>query len=154
MKCRAVQLAFSLFVLVASTDAYAAVDQATLDRLVDYAKQGCLSGSQFDFNADVNGNVTLKNLLKPGAEGKASVNVRNSAGATAIFEQQVRVVADQQVRDCMKPYIDRIFQFILGSTPRDSRSLPSSSALPSPYDAEIVASIAVVPVVWTASGEE
>jgi hypothetical protein len=113
--------------LFASAPAYPAVDQATLDRLVEYAKAGCLSGNQFDLYADVNGNLTFKNLLKPGAEGKAAVNVRNSPGASAIFDQQLRLVADQQIRDCMKPYIDKIFKAMLG---------PESGRLQNPFREE------------------
>jgi hypothetical protein len=90
-----------------------AADQATLDHLVEYAKQACLIGTQFDFVADVNGNVTFTNPTKPGAEGKASVNVRDSKGATAIFEEKLRVVADKQIQDCMRPYIDQIYKAIL-----------------------------------------
>jgi len=98
------------FLSLSIVSATAAVDQDTLDRLVGYAKQACLVGTQFDFNADVKGNVTFRNPLRPGAEGKAAVNVRNSTGAAAIFDEQLRVIADQNTRECMKPYIDQIFK--------------------------------------------
>jgi hypothetical protein len=101
-----------------------AVDQATLDRLSGYAKEACLLGTQFDFGANVNGNVTFSDPTKPGAEGKASVNVRNSKGAAAIFEEKLRAVADQQTRDCMKPYIDQIFKAVL-SVNAPARAAPT-----------------------------
>jgi hypothetical protein len=109
---------FPAMLCVLSTGSQAwAVDQATLDRLVDYAKQGCLVGTQFDFSANVNGDVSFRNPLKPGADGQAAVNVRNATGAVAIFDQQLRLAADQQTRDCMKPFVDKIFSAILDKTP-------------------------------------
>jgi hypothetical protein len=90
-----------------------AIEQPILDRLVEIAKQGCLIGTEFQFKADISGNVEFRNPLKPGADGHAAVNVRNSPGATAIFDQQLRLAADNKIRDCMKPYVDQIFTAIL-----------------------------------------
>jgi hypothetical protein len=103
----------ALFALLFLARGSMAVEQTTLDLLVSYAKQGCLSGKQFDFSANVNGNISFKNPLTPGAEGKTSINIRDAPGAAAIFTEQIRVVADQQIRDCMKPYIDQIFAAVL-----------------------------------------
>jgi hypothetical protein len=85
-----------------------------LDRLVGYAKQACLVGTQFNFSADLDGNVIFSNPTKLG-EGEAAVNVRKSTGAAAIFDEKLRIIADRQVQDCMRPYIERIFNAILTS---------------------------------------
>ena len=118
MKMLLVTSMFAAFGFLFLTEARAA-DQATLDHLVEYAKQACLVGTQYDFNADLSGNITFKNPLKPGGEGKAAVNVRNSTGAAAIFDQQLRVAADENTRRCMGPRIDKIIAYVLGPKPCD-----------------------------------
>jgi hypothetical protein len=101
-----------------------ATDQQTLDRLADYAKQACLVGTQFDFHADENGNLSFKNILKPGEEVKIDTNIRKSAVASAIINDQLRIIADKQIQECMTPFITRIMDAMLGSA---SRELPGST---------------------------
>jgi hypothetical protein len=114
------------FVLCALIGEAHAASQQTLDRLVDYAKQACLVGTQFDLHADENGNLSFKNLLKPGEEVKIDANVRQSTGASAIINDQLRIMADKQIQECMTPFIERIMEAMLG---------PSGQALPesTPY---------------------
>ena len=83
-----------------------------VDKAVAVVKELCLSGTQFDLKTDVKGNLTLTKLT-PGAEGSASVNVRSSSGAAAIFDDKVRAVADENIRSCIKPYIPKIIDAIL-----------------------------------------
>jgi hypothetical protein len=40
--------------------------------------------------------------------------VRHSSGAAAIFDDKVRRFADEDIRACIKPYIERIIDAILG----------------------------------------
>lgn len=108
---------------IAISEAHA-TDQQTLDRLVEYAKQACLVGKQFDFHADENGNLSFKNLLKPGEEVKIDTNIRQSPGASAIINDQLRIVADKQIQECMTPFITRIMDAMLGSS---SKELPKST---------------------------
>jgi len=82
---------------------------------IQAVKQLCLSGAQFDLKADVSGNLTLVKLA-PGAQGSVSVNVRKSEGAAAIFDEKIRKIADDDTRNCMKPYIKRIVDAILGQS--------------------------------------
>jgi hypothetical protein len=99
---------------------------------ISAVKQLCLSGTQFDLKADVKGNLQLIRLT-PGAEGSASVNVRNSTGAAAIFDDKVRQVADEDIRNCIKPYIGKIVEAILGSDTTLSYTWvdrPSSNQVP------------------------
>ena len=79
---------------------------------ISAVKQLCLAGTQFDLKADVNGNLMLLKLT-PGAQGSATVNVRNSSGAAAIFDDKVRQVADEDIRRCIQPQISRIIDAIL-----------------------------------------
>lgn len=88
---------------------------------ISAVRELCLAGSQFDLKADVSGNLTLVKLA-PGGQGSVSVNVRNSAGAAAIFDDKVRQVADEDIRTCIKPYIAQIVSAILGGTGADSNS--------------------------------
>ena len=43
-----------------------AADQATLDKLVGYAKDACLVGIHVELHADVSGNITVRNSLQTG----------------------------------------------------------------------------------------
>jgi hypothetical protein len=90
------------------------LDTTRIDKAVKVVKELCLSGTQFDLHADAKGNVTLKNLRKPGGEGSVSVNVRNSEGAAAIFDEKLRIMADDKVRECMRSELPRIIDAILG----------------------------------------
>lgn len=121
-----------LAVLTASgaLDHAVAADKETLDRLVGYAKQACLIGTQFDLHADENGTLSFKNLLKPGEEVKIDTSARKSSGASAIFDQQLRVVADRQIQECMKPYIDKIFSATLGTATPLPPSTPYHLVVP------------------------
>jgi len=88
--------------------------ETNAERAIRAVKDLCLAGSQFDLRADASGNLTLLKLT-PGGEGSASVNVRQSSGAAAIFDDKIRQVADEDIRACIKPHIGRIVDAILGS---------------------------------------
>ena len=90
---------------------------------ISAVQQLCLAGTQFDLKADVNGNLTLLKLT-PGGQGSVSVNVRNSTGAAAIFDDKIRQVADEDIRRCIQPYIARIIDAILS---QNSNGQPSES---------------------------
>jgi hypothetical protein len=91
-------------------------EEAKADRAIRAVKDLCLAGSQFDLRADASGNLTLFKLT-PGGKGSASVNVRKSSGAAAIFDDKVRQVADEDIRSCIKPHIGRIIDAILLDAP-------------------------------------
>lgn len=90
----------------------AQADESKVDKAVRVVKELCLTGKQFDFKADAKGNLTFSKLV-PGAEGSVSVNVRNSIGAAAIIDDKIRQIADEDIRNCIKPYIQRIIDAIL-----------------------------------------
>jgi LCCL domain len=90
-----------------------AVDQTTIDQVVNVAKIGCLLGNEFTFDAKANGDITFTKL-RPGAEAGLHTNIKDDPGAPGIIDQQLKVVASQQIRDCMKPYVQKLAELILG----------------------------------------
>lgn len=91
------------------------------DRAIEAVKQLCLTGTQYDLRTDAQGNLTL---LKPGAAGSVSVNVRRSSGAAAIFDNKLRREADEDIRNCIKPHIPEIIRAILQDDPVEPTSYP------------------------------
>src|SRR5215510_12293683 len=89
------------------------------DRAVRAVKELCLTGKQFDLKADAKGNLILRKLL-PGGEGEVSVNVRESSGAAAIFDEKFRQIADEDIRRCIQPHIKQIIDAILVENPKPS----------------------------------
>jgi hypothetical protein len=82
------------------------------DKAIEAVKQLCLTGTQYNLKTDAQGNLTLLKLA-PGAAGSVSVNVRSSPGAAAIFDDKLRKEADEDIRACIKPYIQKIVDAIL-----------------------------------------
>jgi hypothetical protein len=129
----------SLAVIMAGLFSGARVaDQAVLDRLVGYAKEACLVGTQIELHADANGNITLRNLLKPGAEGEIQIKAIDAPGASAYIDEQVRLVADRQMQECLRPYMLRIFEASLGTKLQPRPGAPSEKLLLAPESADIV----------------
>ncbi|KAB8062961.1 hypothetical protein [Janthinobacterium violaceinigrum] len=109
MKLRIFSIAPLALVFVLSNSMAA---ESKVDKAVSVVKELCLTGTQFDLKVDVNGNLSLKKIT-PGVNAVASVNVRNSSGAAAIFDDEVRRIADEDIRSCIKPYISQIINSIL-----------------------------------------
>jgi LCCL domain len=107
-----------------------AADQAIIDQVVGVAKIGCLLGGEYTFDAKANGDITFRKIL-PGAEAGLHTNLKEDPGAPGIIDQQLKVIASQQIRDCMKPYIDKLVELILGqvSGPSTITSAEAKSAL-------------------------
>jgi hypothetical protein len=115
--------------LFAITRPALAVDQTTIDQVVNVAKIGCLLGNEFTFDAKANGDITFLRL-KPGVEGGVHTNIKEDPGAPGIIDQQLKVIASQQIRDCMKPYIQKLAELILGQASGNQiTSIDATSAL-------------------------
>jgi FKBP-type peptidyl-prolyl cis-trans isomerase SlyD len=104
------QFASVLVLLCVCSSVFAQETKA--DRAIRAVKELCLTGTQFDLKVDAKGNLTLRKLL-PGGEGAVSVNVRESSGAAAIFDEKIRQIADEDIRRCIQPYIKQIIDAIL-----------------------------------------
>lgn len=106
-----------------------AVDQTTIDQVVNVAKIGCLLGNEFTFDAKANGDITFIKL-RPGAEAGVHTNIKEDPGAPGIIDQQLKLIASQQIRDCMKPYIQKLAEIILGQASGNQiTSIDASTAL-------------------------
>lgn len=107
-----------------------AADQAIIDQVVGVAKIGCLLGGEYTFDAKANGDITFRKIL-PEAEAGLHTNLKEDPGAPGIIDQQLKAIASQQIRDCMKPYIDKLVELILGqvSGPSTITSAEAKSAL-------------------------
>jgi LCCL domain-containing protein len=106
-----------------------AVDQTTIDQVVNVAKIGCLLGNEFTFDAKANGDITFIKL-RPGAEAGVHTNIKEDPGAPGIIDQKLKLIASQQIRDCMKPYIQKLAELILGQASGNQiTSIDASTAL-------------------------
>ncbi len=106
-----------------------AVDQTTIDQVVNVAKIGCLLGNEFTFDAKANGDITFTKL-RPGAEAGLHTNIKEDPGAPGIIDQQLKLIASQQIRDCMKPYVQKLAELILGQASGNQiTSIDASAAL-------------------------
>lgn len=126
----------SFVFLVIATSAVA--QDTRIDKAINTVKELCLVGTQFDLKTDAAGNLTLFKLI-PGGRGSASVNVKQSSGAAAIFNDKVRQVADEDIRRCIQPHITRIINSILGESEKDSKKAftPSSQKAAPCYFAQL-----------------
>lgn len=110
-----IKITTQALILLAIFPPSSAAQQATkADKAIEAVKQLCLTGTQYDLKTDAQGNLTLLKLT-PGATGKVSVNVRSSSGAAAIFDEKVRKEADEDIRKCIQPHIQKIIDAILQS---------------------------------------
>jgi hypothetical protein len=108
----------ALSLMFPSICSYAA-DQRQIDQILDAIDRLCLSGTQYQFKADVNGNISIKKLL-PGAEGGVNVNIKNSRGAVDYLNEEIRRYVDADTRQCTQPWIDKVVNLILNVTPGQS----------------------------------
>lgn len=102
----------------------AVAQETKADKAVRIVKELCLTGTQFDLKIDASGNLGFKKLT-PSAAGSFSVNVRDSKGAAAIVDDKIRQIADEDIRNCIKPHITRIIDAVL-----DDKPAPSPKAAP------------------------
>jgi hypothetical protein len=106
-----------------------AIDQTTIDQVVNVARIGCLLGNEYTFDAKANGDITFIKL-RPGAEAGLHTNIKDEPGAPGIIDQNLKLIASQQIRDCMKPYIQKLAELILGQASGNQiTSIDASTAL-------------------------
>lgn len=107
----------SLFVLamLAAAPGFAGgrLDQTVVDKLTRAAYNGCLVGSQYLLKAEAGGSVTFSNMKKPGGQADVTVDGRFGKGAVGHFNEKVRDTAERRTVNCLKPYTDKIFDYIL-----------------------------------------
>ena len=106
-----------------------AIDQMTIDKLVNATNELCLSGKLFKLSVDVKGNVNLKKL-GPGADIAFNLTKENIAGAIGVKGDQYIVIENKEIRECMRPTLDRIREEILKPAPPSSVSVSWTTKYP------------------------
>jgi tetratricopeptide (TPR) repeat protein len=93
----------------------AALDEAVIDKLVAQAKIGCLVGQSYNLTVDKKDKLIFQKLIGGGEEG-FSVHLQSSLGAVQVVDDKLKLISDDKIRDCMKPYIDQIFTAAIGAS--------------------------------------
>ena len=96
-------------------------EPSKVDAAVNIVENLCLSGTEYGITADVNGNITIKSF-KPKGSGSLTLNARESKGATAL-QENLRIIGDQDVRECTQKHIGRILDAVFESTPPSSENI-------------------------------
>ena len=86
-------------------------NQDQIAQALRVVKELCLPGKQYDLHADTKGNIVIKKLT-PGGQGSATFSKREAEGATAIYDEKLRIIADLQARECTKTHILQVLKFI------------------------------------------
>lgn len=94
---------------------------------VDVVESLCLSGTEYGISADLDGNITIKNF-KPEGSGSVTLNAREAKGATA-FQSDLRIIADQKIRECTQTQIGRILDAVLETTKQADIITPTNTTL-------------------------
>ncbi len=98
-----------------------AAEPSKIEAAVNIVENLCLSGTEYGISADVNGNITIKSF-KPKGSGSITLNARDSKGATAL-QENLRIIGDQDVRECTQKHIGRILDAVFESSPPSSENL-------------------------------
>jgi hypothetical protein len=122
-KPHALVIASLVMLIIVAAPGHAA-DQAKIDQLVNAITSLCLSGTQYTLKADVSGTISL---IKRGGQGGISVDTREARGAAAIFDEKLRIEADDAIRRCIEPHIQKVIDAING--PDWTTPLPAPEAL-------------------------
>src|SRR5262245_32109037 len=86
-------------------------NQDQIAQALRVVKELCLPGTQYDLYADTKGNIVIKKRT-PGGQGSATFSKREAAGATALYDEKLRIIADLQARECTKTHILQVLQVI------------------------------------------
>ena len=100
---------------------------ATNDKIqtaINVVESLCLSGTEYGIDADLDGNITIKNF-RPKGSGSVTLNARESKGATA-FQNDLRIIADEKIRACTQKQIGRILDAVLETT-KHSKTINSAN---------------------------
>lgn len=111
-------LSIALILSICAVASVSAQDTKQIDQAVSVVESLCLSGTEYGLDADIEGNIRIKSF-KPNAGGSVTLNVREAVGATA-FQDDLRIIADEDVRECTQQHIGRILDAVLASTPPES----------------------------------
>jgi hypothetical protein len=100
-----------LYILVVCLGQAQAQTPNQIDQALRVVKELCLAGKQYDLHVDAKGNIIIKKL-QPGGEASATISRREAEGATAIYDEKLRIIADLQARDCTKTHIPEVLKLL------------------------------------------
>ena|SRR5579871_3217385 len=88
-------------------------DDKKISQATQFLKDACVtSGSSLDLKVTANGELQVRRLLGTGVQGSVTLTKKELQGfadsASALSAQQAT-----EMRNCMKPYIDKILNVIL-----------------------------------------
>ena len=92
-----------------------ATSEEKINKAVEVVQTLCLSGTEYGIDADLQGNISIKNF-KPKGDGALTINVREAKGSTAL-QNHLRLIGDKDVRTCTQDHIGRIIDVIFNETP-------------------------------------
>lgn len=104
-----------------------AANKEKIQTAVNVVSELCLSGTEYGIEADLEGNITIKNF-KPKGSGAVTLNVREANGATA-FQDDLRIIADGKVRECTQNHIGRILSAVLEETEPQETVVQSNKSI-------------------------
>jgi hypothetical protein len=108
-----------------------AADETVLDQLTATANNGCLSGNELKLIASASGNLSF--VKTDGMT--ASVVIIKSPGAGTLIDDNLRLYFNRDIQACLKPYTDRIIDYILEQAHKPDQSAPL------PHDNTFVGSV-------------
>ena len=91
------------------------------DEILRLVERSCLSGGETTFGAELNANLSgLKSILKKGlsAELQGDAFKREVRGALDFVDEELRKGENNQIRDCMGPFRDKLIELLLSRTPK------------------------------------
>lgn len=117
-------LPFTLFGLATTPIQSRSADLSKIETAVSTVESLCLSGTEYGISADAKGNITIKSF-KPKGSASLTFNARESKGSSAL-QKDLRIIGDQDVRECTQKHIGRILDAIFESTPSVNGELGKS----------------------------
>jgi hypothetical protein len=98
-----------------------AVDSAAVDKATDFLKTACAAGDSLSIKVEGDGGISL---LKKGLKGRLHFSKKDARGVVENLPGQLQREDLKDLRDCMRPYIDRMLDAILGQDTSTSSANP------------------------------
>lgn len=103
-----------LIFLFFTTFSLHAKEDENVDQAIEFLKVACVTGGEkVEINASGDAGITLKSWRKAGVKAQASIKKEEVQGLINDINE-LSVGNASSVRECMKPYIDKILVIILG----------------------------------------
>lgn len=84
-----------------------------IEQVIGFLRQACVTGQTVEINGDGKGNVDIRSF-KPGISAQLNYKSSEDNGSVSINDATKRVEADQKIRECMQPHINKVISAIIG----------------------------------------